>query len=46
MGFKFAPTFFKSRRVGYYMRVLEEGTVAAGDAARVVDSDPDFADGG
>jgi MOSC domain-containing protein YiiM/ferredoxin-NADP reductase len=40
MGVKgFARTFLASRRVGYYLRVLEVGDVAAGDALELLDRD-------
>ena len=40
MGFKFAKTFLESRRIGFYLRVLEPGELGAGDAVEVVSSDP------
>jgi MOSC domain-containing protein YiiM/ferredoxin-NADP reductase len=40
MGLRFASTFLESGRLGYYMRVIEPGTVGAGDSIEVVDSDP------
>ena len=39
MGRKLARRFLETRRVGYYLRVVEPGTVQAGDALRVIDSD-------
>lgn len=41
MGFKFMRTFLESRRVGYYLRVLEPGYVQAGDDVERIDSDPE-----
>lgn len=40
MGLRFAPMFLASRRVGYYLRVLREGQVAAGDAIELLERDP------
>jgi MOSC domain-containing protein YiiM/ferredoxin-NADP reductase len=40
MGRRFAGIFLRSRRVGYYLRVLETGTVAAGDSIEIIESDP------
>jgi MOSC domain-containing protein YiiM len=45
MGLKASPTafvteFLESRRLGFYLRVLEEGEVGAGDAILRVSSDP------
>lgn len=39
MGLRFAGTFLRSRRVGYYLRVLEEGQVSAGDPVEVLERD-------
>jgi len=39
MGLRFAPMFLASRRVGYYLRVLKEGDVAAGDAVELLERD-------
>lgn len=39
MGLRFAPMFLASRRVGYYLRVLAEGEVAAGDAIELLERD-------
>jgi len=39
MGLRFAGTFLRSRRVGYYLRVLEEGEVSAGDAVEMLEQD-------
>lgn len=39
MGLKLARLFLESRRVGYYLRVLEPGYVQAGDPVEFVDSD-------
>jgi MOSC domain-containing protein YiiM/ferredoxin-NADP reductase len=36
----FAGAFLRSRRVGFYLRVLEPGHVAAGDAIEVLERDP------
>jgi MOSC domain-containing protein YiiM/ferredoxin-NADP reductase len=36
----FARRFLRSRRVGYYLRVLEPGQVGAGDAVEVVERPP------
>lgn len=36
---RFSKQFLASRRVGFYLRVLEPGHVAAGDAIELVDSD-------
>jgi len=40
MGFNFARPFLESRRVGYYLRVLETGHISAGDVIEVIESDP------
>ncbi|MDH5205397.1 MAG: MOSC domain-containing protein [Hylemonella sp.] len=40
MGFRFSPQFQASRKVGYYLRVLQEGDVAAGDAIQLLERDP------
>jgi len=39
MGVRFAPMFLASRKVGYYLRVLTEGTVAEGDAIELLERD-------
>lgn len=39
-GADFSERFLHSGRVGTYLRVIEEGPVAAGDSVAVVDSDP------
>ena len=39
MGLRFAPMFLASRRVGYYFRVLEEGTVQKGDRIELLERD-------
>ena len=39
----FVRTLLESRRLGFYLRVLEEGKVGAGDAITPVSSDPDAA---
>lgn len=39
MGLRFARRFLASRRVGFYLRVLETGHLRAGDAFCLVDSD-------
>ena len=36
----FAKPFLKSRRTGFYLRVLEEGEVGAGDAITLVTREP------
>lgn len=38
---RFAGAFLRSRRTGFYFRVLEPGMVAAGDAIELLESDPD-----
>ncbi|MEQ1658381.1 MAG: MOSC domain-containing protein, partial [Hylemonella sp.] len=40
MGLRFSPMFLASRKVGYYLRVLEEGEVGAGDAIEVLEREP------
>ena len=40
---EFVRTLLESRRLGFYLRVLEEGKVGAGDAITPVSSDPDAA---
>jgi len=40
MGAPLAPAFLESRRVGFYLRVLEPGRVAGGDALELLESDP------
>jgi MOSC domain-containing protein YiiM/ferredoxin-NADP reductase len=40
MGGNFSGTFLRSRKVGYYLRVLEPGHVAAGDDVVLLDGDP------
>ena len=37
---KFLKTFLDSGRLGFYLRVMEEGMVAPGDAIELVQSDP------
>jgi MOSC domain-containing protein YiiM len=39
MGFRFAPMFLASRKVGYYLRVLDEGTVAQDDIIELLERD-------
>ena len=39
MGLRFAPMFLASYKVGYYLRVLREGSVAAGDPIELIDRD-------
>jgi MOSC domain-containing protein YiiM len=39
--FRFPKLFLRSGRVGFYLRVLEEGEVGAGDTFDLVDSDPE-----
>ena len=38
---RFPKTFLASYRTGYYMRVLEEGTVGAGDSIERIGTDPE-----
>ncbi len=38
---KFAKTFLATCRVGFYLRVIEEGEVGAGDAIERVEADPE-----
>lgn len=40
MGNDFSGTFLRSRKVGYYLRVVETGYVAAGDDITIVDRQP------
>ncbi len=40
MGFRFAPEFLRSRRTGYYLRVLQEGVLEAGATLELLESDP------
>lgn len=39
MGFRFAPTFLQSRRIGYYFRVLQSGTLGPNDLLECIDTD-------
>jgi len=39
MGLRFAPIFLASRKVGYYLRVLSEGSVAKGDTIELLERD-------
>lgn len=39
MGFRFAPMFLASRKVGYYFRVLQEGNVEQGDSIELMERD-------
>lgn len=39
MGLRFAPIFMASRKIGYYLRVLEEGTVEKGDNIELLERD-------
>lgn len=39
MGIRFAPMFLASRKVGYYMRVLTEGTVTQDDSIELLERD-------
>lgn len=39
MGLRFAPMFLASCKVGYYMRVLEEGTISEGDSIELLERD-------
>lgn len=40
MGLRFSPMFLASRKVGYYLRVLQEGELGAGDAIELLERDP------
>ncbi len=37
---EFPKRFLQSNRVGFYLRVLQEGEVGAGDAIELVETDP------
>ncbi len=37
---QFPKAFLRSRRTGFYLRVLEEGELGAGDAIQLVSRDP------
>lgn len=39
MGLRFAPMFLASRKVGYYLRVLSEGSVEQGDDIELLERD-------
>ncbi|HEY6096399.1 MAG TPA: MOSC domain-containing protein [Gallionellaceae bacterium] len=39
MGMRFARMFLASRKVGYYLRVLQEGSVAQGDTIELIERD-------
>jgi MOSC domain-containing protein YiiM/ferredoxin-NADP reductase len=39
MGLRFSPMFLASRKVGYYLRVLSEGSVAKGDTIELLERD-------
>jgi len=39
MGLRFAPMFLASCKVGYYMRVLQEGSVEQGDSIELLERD-------
>lgn len=39
MGFRFAPMFMASRKVGYYFRVIQEGVVQQGDEIELLERD-------
>jgi len=39
MGFRFSTMFLASRKVGYYLRVLSEGSVARGDTIELLERD-------
>jgi len=39
MGLRFSPMFLASCKVGYYLRVLREGSVAQGDAIELLERD-------
>ena len=39
---RFVRTFLESGRLGYYLRVLEEGEAGAGDSLELLDTDPDL----
>jgi MOSC domain-containing protein YiiM/ferredoxin-NADP reductase len=41
MGLRFSPMFMASYKVGYYLRVLREGSVAQGDAIELLERDMD-----
>ena len=40
MGLRFAPMFLASRKVGYYLRVLNAGSVEQGDDIELLERDP------
>ena len=40
MGGSFSGAFLRSRRVGFYLRVVETGSVQAGDSMQLVESSP------
>lgn len=39
MGLRFSPMFLASRKVGFYLRVLHEGSVAQGDTIELLERD-------
>ena len=39
MGMRFSPVFLASRKVGFYLRVLQEGSVAKGDTIELLERD-------
>lgn len=39
MGLRFAPMFLASRKVGYYLRVLQVGTIATNDTIELIERD-------
>lgn len=41
MGLRFSPMFLASRKVGYYLRVLREGDLAADDTIELLERDAD-----
>lgn len=41
MGFHFSSMFLASRKVGFYLRVLQEGDVGEGDGMELLERDPD-----
>lgn len=41
VGRKFSRLFLESRRVGFYLKVVKEGAVCAGDEVRLLESDPE-----
>jgi len=39
MGMRFSPVFMASRKVGFYLRVLQEGSIAPGDNIELLERD-------